>query len=81
MFFNILPSAWRLAFGEAEVPEGLKDKGDDYHTNVKSKVRRVSVWFQMPETDVQNIVFSRINAGRAFDDAVASIGRCWGHVA
>ena len=61
MFFNILPRAWRLAFGEAEVPQGLKDNGEDYHTYVKSKVRRVSVWFQMPETDIQNIVFSHIS--------------------
>ena len=39
----------------------MMDKGDDHHTYVKTTVRRVSVWFPMPETDTQNIVFSHIS--------------------
>ena len=62
MFYSILPRCWRLAFGEANVPESLGGAVDDFHKYVRSKIRRVSLWFQSESTEERCPIYSILSA-------------------
>ena len=56
MAHRLLPRLWRLAFGEPEVPVG---PADSWHVYVKSKVRRVCIWFQIDSTEAEVVIFTQ----------------------
>ncbi|CAK0877216.1 unnamed protein product [Prorocentrum cordatum] len=61
LFFNILPRAWRKAFGEKEVPRDL-GHSEDYHKIIKSKSFRATLWLNAPDTPVKSAVTTVLTA-------------------
>ena len=55
LIHGLLPRAWRLAFGEWEIP---RDPGvtDDFHALTRSKVYRARLWLQHADTAWKSFV-------------------------
>ena len=56
LFHALLPRAWRLAFGEWEVPRG-PDVLDDYSKMVRSKAYRAKLWLSAEYNDLKQGTF------------------------
>lgn len=57
LFHDLLPRAWRAAFGEWHIDRSLSE-GDDYHAQIKSKVYRAKLWLSHDSTTWKSMVFS-----------------------